>query len=150
ALGGGRRRSSGGRHAAPFPPASRRPACPGTLVMATPRIAAVQHGDYAAARRLLAAGQPEPYFGMGYTLRALDGLFRGRPHLVVSLDAPAGETTEGEARYVGLPRRPSRFLPASLAEQRRAAAARRLLDEFRPTHLLLRTGGLVGLSLLKY
>jgi glycosyltransferase involved in cell wall biosynthesis len=118
--------------------------------MATPRIAAVQHGDYAAARRLVAAGEPEPYFGMGYTLRALDGLFQGQPHLVVSLDAPAGETADGDGRYAGVPRRAVRFLPGSAAELRRTAAVRRLLDGFKPTHLLLRTGGLLGLSLLKH
>ena len=36
----------------------------------TPRIAVVQHGDVREARRLRAAGEPEPYYGMHYSQRS--------------------------------------------------------------------------------
>src|SRR5215472_13840964 len=101
------------------------------------RIAIVQHGDYREARRIIGSGRPEPYFGMAYTLSVLDPLLSGRPHLLVSLDAPAYREPDGAGELVGLPgprlRRP---LPRSLGVLLHARKIRGLLRRFAPTHLL--------------
>src|SRR5262245_54172668 len=69
----------------------------------SPRIAVVQHGDVREARRLRAAGLPEPYYGMHYSQGFLDRWMAGRPHLVVSLDGPAYRERQGDGLLVGLP-----------------------------------------------
>ncbi len=117
----------------------------------TCRIAVVQHGDYREAQRLIGSGQPEPYFGMAYTLQVLDGLLANRPHLIVSLEAPAYRETEGTGELAGIPE-PSmpRWIPGTIRVLRRARRIRKCLEEFRPTHLLLRTSGLLACSLLRY
>jgi glycosyltransferase involved in cell wall biosynthesis len=117
----------------------------------TPRIAAVQHGDFLEACQLIASGQPEPYFGMAYTLQVLDRLFRDRPHLVVSLDAPAYVQLHSGGLYVGLPRpRLPGCLPGTVAELAWAKRILKYLNQFAPTHLLLRTGGLLACRMLDY
>lgn len=115
----------------------------------TERIALVQHGDYPGARRLVAAGAPEPYFAMAYSVRTLDDFLRGRPHLVLSLDeqSPTERNTDGE--YIGLPL-PGGRGPRSLAYWRWGGQIVRELRRFEPTHLLLRTGGLVAVRALRY
>jgi glycosyltransferase involved in cell wall biosynthesis len=122
-----------------------------TAPSATCRIAVVQHGDYREARRLLDAGQPEPYFGMAYAVGVLRELLDDKPHLVISLDAANYDCADGNGRLVGLdwPRLP-RFLPGTMAVLWRAHQARRLLRQFRPTHLLLRTNGLLACRVLQY
>jgi glycosyltransferase involved in cell wall biosynthesis len=115
------------------------------------RIAVVQHGDYPAAGRLIASGQPEPYFAMGYSLRVLGDLLRGHPHLVVSLDAPAGREQDGDGLCVGVPK-PGRItgLPETVTVLRWAHRVRRELRAFAPTHLFLRTGGLLAARVLQF
>jgi glycosyltransferase involved in cell wall biosynthesis len=112
------------------------------------RIAAVQHGDWAEARRLIASGRREPYFGMAYTLRVLGDLFAGRPHLVISLDAPGGGEVSGDEALVGLP--PPRWPVESLGEIAWARRVRAELERFRPTHVLLRAGGFLAIAVLEY
>jgi glycosyltransferase involved in cell wall biosynthesis len=115
------------------------------------RIAIVQHGDYREARRIIGSGQPEPYFGMAYTLTVLDRLVEGRPHLLISLDAPPYREPAGAGELVGLPTpRLPRLVPGSVKTLLHVRSIRKLLKRFRPTHLLLRTGGLLGCGILGF
>src|SRR5262249_4932447 len=116
----------------------------------TPRIAVVQHGDVREARRLRLAGEPEPYFGMHYSQGFLDGWMSGRPHLVVSLNAPAYREDQGDGTLVGLPEPlPIRPLPGTANQLRWANRVIREFRAFRPTHLLLRTGSLMSATILR-
>ena len=116
----------------------------------TPRIAVVQHGDAREARRLRAAGLPEPYAGMHYRQGFRDGWLAGRPHLIVSLDAPAYSECHGDGLLIGLPEpSASAALPRTATEFRWARRIVHELNRFRPTHFLLRTGSLRGAVLLR-
>ena len=116
----------------------------------TPRIAVVQHGDAREARRLRAAGLPEPYAGMHYSQGFLDSWLAGRPHLIVSLDAPAYSECQGAGLLIGLPEpSASAALPRTATEFRWARRIVHELTRFRPTHFLLRTGSLRGAVLLR-
>jgi glycosyltransferase involved in cell wall biosynthesis len=116
----------------------------------TPRIAVVQHGDVREARRLRAAGRPEPYYGMHYSQGFLDRWMAGRPHLVVSLNCPPYRERHDVGMLVGLPEpAPIRPLPGTVTQLRWAARIVRELRAFRPTHFLLRTGSLVAAGLLR-
>jgi glycosyltransferase involved in cell wall biosynthesis len=110
-------------------------------MMLAPRIAAVQHGDFREAVRLLDAGQPEPYFGMRRSVDALRALVRGLPYCVVSLDAPVYRERMGEGQWLGVPA-PGvpRLLPETIATLRWRRQIVKVLQEFQPTHLLLRNG----------
>jgi len=110
-------------------------------VKTEPRIAAVQHGDFREAVRLLEAGEPEPYFGMRRSVAALRELVQGFPYCVVSLDAPVYREWIGEGQWLGVPS-PGvpRFLPATIATLRWRRQILKVLREFRPSHLLLRNG----------
>jgi glycosyltransferase involved in cell wall biosynthesis len=115
----------------------------------TPRIAVVQHGDFLQARQIIGSGQPEPYFGMAYSLKVLDELLAGRPHLVISLDAPRQIHRETDGIHEGLPRPEiPGFIPETIAQFIWAGQIRNSLRRFAPTHLLLRTGGLLGCRIL--
>jgi glycosyltransferase involved in cell wall biosynthesis len=117
----------------------------------TCRIAVVQHGDYREAQRIIGSGQQEPYFGMTYSLQTLDNLLKDRPHLLISLEAPDYQCAHGAGQLVGLPSpRLPRGVPGSLAVLLRARRIRRQLKAFRPTHLLLRTNGLLACRMLRY
>ncbi|HVK08214.1 MAG TPA: glycosyltransferase family 4 protein [Gemmataceae bacterium] len=115
----------------------------------TPRIAVVQHGDVREARRLRAAGEPEPYYGMHYSQGFLDRWMAGRPHLVVSLNAPAYREDRGESVAVGLPERVRQGVPRTLTQYLWAKRISRELRRFQPTHFLLRTGSLLAAMLLR-
>ena len=116
----------------------------------TPRIAVVQHGDVREARRLRAAGLPEPYYGMHYSQGFLDGWMAGRPHLVVSLNCPPYREHDGDGILLGLPEPPPVWpLPGTVTQLRWARRIVRELRAFRPTHFLLRTGSLVAGVLLR-
>jgi glycosyltransferase involved in cell wall biosynthesis len=115
-----------------------------------PRIAVVQHGDVREARRLRAAGAPEPYYGMHYSQGFLDRWMAGRPHLVVSLNSPPYRELAGQGILVGLPEPPAtRPLPGTVTQLRWALRIAHELRAFRPTHFLLRTGSLLAATLLR-
>lgn len=116
-----------------------------------PRIAAVQHGDYAEAVRVIDGGEPEPYFAMGYAVGVLRALFGAGEHLVISLNAPAYDLRQGRGQLVGLPKpRLVSGVPETVAMVVWAGQIRRLLARFRPTHVLLRTSGILAWHLLRY
>jgi len=116
----------------------------------TPRIAVVQHGDVREARRLRAAGEPEPYFGMHYSQGFLDGWMAGRPHLVISLNAPMYREPQGDGVLIGLPEPPAvPGLPGTARQLRWAYQIVHEVRRFRPTHFLLRTGSLLAAVLLR-
>lgn len=115
------------------------------------RLAIVQHGDWLGAQRLIHAGEPEPYAGMGHTVRKLEEFMRSRPHCLISLDAACSQVKVGDNWYVNLPRpKRSKWLPASLVSWNWAGDILSHLEAFRPTHLLLRTGGIPALRLLSW
>lgn len=119
---------------------------------AQPRIAVVQHGDFAAAERLIESGQPETYFGMARSVQSLHDLTRGCPHLIVSLDASVYRVTrDGGGILAGqpLPRLPFPT-PGTVPQLLRARTINALLREFRPTHVLLRANGLLGTAVLTH
>jgi glycosyltransferase involved in cell wall biosynthesis len=116
----------------------------------SPRLASVQHGDYLTARTRLAEGGPETYGSQRYTVEMLERLFADVPHLVVSLDGPEDSQDIGKGRYVTVPSTASRWLPRRFVEMRRTAKILRLLDEFSPTHLILRALDVVGCGVLKW
>jgi glycosyltransferase involved in cell wall biosynthesis len=116
------------------------------------RIAVVQHGDYRAALELIGAGQPEPYFGMKYSLEVLANLLDDTPYLMVSLNAPVYAVARDSGRLVGLPL-PSypRPIPGRIALHVWARRVLREVRHFAPTHLLLRCGTpILAATLLEY
>ena len=110
------------------------------------RLAVVQHGDYAEALRVVESGRPEPYQGMTYTVGVLERFLGGHDFLMVNLDAPPYRVPHRNGLLVGAPcpRWPK------LSKVGWAWRASREVRAYRPTHLLLRTGGLIGLPLLRY
>src|SRR5262245_18961020 len=116
----------------------------------TPRIAVVQNGDAREARRLRTAGAPEPYFGMHDSRGYIARWVAGRPHLIVNLNAPPYREPDGAGTLLGLPEpRPVACLPGTVTHIRWSRQIARELRSFRPTHLLLRTGSLLGAVLLR-
>jgi glycosyltransferase involved in cell wall biosynthesis len=110
------------------------------------RLAVVQHGDYADALAITESGQPEPYTGMHYSVRALESLFAGLDHLVVSLDAPSYHVHRPSGELVGFsmpPWKKAGKLPWSWM-------AYKAVRRFQPTHILMRTGGVVATPILHY
>jgi glycosyltransferase involved in cell wall biosynthesis len=106
-----------------------------------PRIAVIQHGDYRAAVELITSGQAEPYFGMRNTLTALEHLLDGKPHCIVSLDAPRYREQRGDALWLGIPSpKVPDIIPRTLTTLSWRAEIVNALRDFRPTHLLLRNG----------
>ena len=110
------------------------------------RLAVVQHGDYREALRITESGQPEPYTGMHYSVRSLEALFEGTQHLVVSLDAPSYHVRRESGELVGLSP-PCWKKGSKLGWSWRAYHAVR---RFRPTHVLIRTGGGIATPILQY
>jgi glycosyltransferase involved in cell wall biosynthesis len=115
-----------------------------------PRIAVVQHGDYREALRIVHSGQGETYFGMTRSVEVLGRLLDDLPHLVISLDAPAYRETHGRGTLLGLPRpRLPGALPGTVGMLVWSDRVARAIETFAPTHLLIRTAGLMALQLLK-
>jgi glycosyltransferase involved in cell wall biosynthesis len=111
----------------------------------------VGHGDYSEALRIIGAGQPEPYFGMAYTLRVLDALFDDSPHLVISLTSPRYREQHAGGELVGLPMpQLPRIVPATLSLVLWGKLIVRELARFEPTHVLLRTAGIPAWKILRY
>lgn len=110
------------------------------------RIAVVQHGDYADALRIVRSGEPEPYHGMAYSVGVLERFLDDHEFLMVNLDAPPYRIPHRNGTLVGAP------CPGwpKLAKLGWSARAFREVRAFRPTHLLLRTGGSIALPLLRH
>ena len=71
--------------------------------LVTHRLAIVQHEDYAEALRLIRDGEPEPYFGMYYSVATLEKLTAGTEYLLVSMGVPPYRQPHGEAgQLVGI------------------------------------------------
>jgi glycosyltransferase involved in cell wall biosynthesis len=115
------------------------------------RIACIQHGDYRTALAVLEHERPEPYFGMRESVRSLKRLFAGRDALVISLDAKGPYVDQDERqRLVGLPiPRWCQRVPV-LRWAVHSQLIMREIRRFRPTHLLLRTGGKLGLTIAQH
>src|SRR5262249_21006863 len=114
----------------------------------TPRIAVVQHGDVREARRLRAAGLPEPYYGMHYSQVFLDRWLCGLAQLVVNLNSARYRESNDEGILFGLPEPDAlRPLPGTVTQARWALQIVRKLRAFAPTHFLLRTGSLLAATL---
>lgn len=107
------------------------------------RIACVQHGDFREATEIVAAGFPEPYFGMRYSVKTLESLFKPHPHLIVSLNSSAYREQRGACMMVGLPA-PRRALPLPgaglLSAQQWSRRIKREVVAFQPEAMILRTG----------
>jgi glycosyltransferase involved in cell wall biosynthesis len=116
----------------------------------TPRIALVQHGDYAAAEQLRDRGEPETYYGMHYTIDTVRGLVGECPHLIVSLDTEPYErpAASGNGELAGVASPKAGRLPARIRYALRDRRVVLRLREFGPTHLLIRTGGELAERLL--
>ena len=87
---------------------------------------------------------------MHYSQGFLDDFTRGLPHLIVSLDGPASHSEAGQEVLAGVPR-PARLgpLPATVQHLVWARRVAGRLERFRPTHLLVRSGGLMAERLLR-
>jgi glycosyltransferase involved in cell wall biosynthesis len=114
------------------------------------RIACVQHGDYREALQQVAENAGEPYFGMRESVAALRSLFGNHPSLVMSLEAPSYDEKRSHQRLLGLP---LPTWPAKSLRLRIELRAQRVLYElrrFRPTHVLLRADGILGLRVARW
>jgi glycosyltransferase involved in cell wall biosynthesis len=115
------------------------------------RLACVGHGDHREALRRLASGEGETYHAQRHSIDALGRLASGAPLLVVSLDAPADRTIQGDLELVGIGEPPAwRRRPRRLFEAWRIARVREALEHFRPTHVLLRSMDVVGCAVLEW
>ena len=115
-----------------------------------PRIAVVQHGDYAQACRLISEQKPETYAGQRYTIESLDRFFGPIEHLIISLDGASGEVRQGSGRYVCRPPRRIRGLPVRVGMHWAARNILADLNRFDPTHLLLRCTNRIGCDVLAW
>jgi glycosyltransferase involved in cell wall biosynthesis len=115
------------------------------------RIACVQYGDYTEAKRLRDSGRPETYNQQRYTLEHFERFVSGSEYMVVSLHASEHLIQEGPATLAGLnASRRSRFIPRRLSEWLQTRRVIRLLEQFGPTHLLLRCNDVIGCELLRW
>ena len=107
------------------------------------RILSIQHGDFREACALLERGEPEPYFGMQYSVDVTKQLLDRHDHLIVSLNAPQYSELRGKCSLIGLPS-PRRAFPLPgagvLAAWKWGRQLRHLAKGFSPDRLLLRTG----------
>lgn len=123
------------------------------------RIAWVQHGDHWAALQSLGVGADrkgvESYFGMRYSVEVTEAFCGDNPKLIISLNPQAGEydQVQGASRYLGYePAKKFWKIPGSTRWNtlRLAKKIIREIEYFRPTHLVLRTPGLLGIKILEY
>lgn len=115
-----------------------------------PRIACVQNGDFKTARETIRRGGAESYFGMRDSVDALSRLFATRTGLIVSLEAAPHRETEGGLTLVSVARPLAWMRLGRLREELRARLVIDELEAFRPTHVLLRTGGQLGLKVARW
>jgi glycosyltransferase involved in cell wall biosynthesis len=116
-----------------------------------PRIASVQHGDFASSVARFEAGGQELYGGQQYTVDTLNHFLANGPHLVVSLDAPKNyEVRKGDAEYVAFSPQIFVWIPRRLWAHVRANRIIRVLNRFKPTHLIVRCSDVIGWALLRW
>jgi glycosyltransferase involved in cell wall biosynthesis len=123
-----------------------------TAATTSPRIAVVQRGDWAGARRAAAAGGVETYNGQFHTVRLLDDLLRPHPHLSYAKGQLEPEVIEGHGtlRHLPEPIGLTKLLPGRWREWLRARQAIRGMEAFGTTHLLLRLNDVVGATILAW
>lgn len=119
-------------------------------VRMAPRVACIQNGDFKSAQERMDAGLSEPYFGMRESVRALTQLFSTRAGLIVSLDADAYRIEREHLTLVSVGRPLPWLKIGRVREAFRARAILAELEAFRPTHVLLRTGGQLGLRIASW
>ncbi len=110
------------------------------------RLAIIQHGDYREALQLRGSGQPEPYAGMYQSIEMTERLVAGTAYRIISLDAPPYRVERGPGELVGIS--PPKWKKGAKIPW--SWMAYRAVREFRPTHILLRTGGLIATPILRY
>lgn len=115
-----------------------------------PRVACIQNGDFKVARDTLRAGGDEAYFGMRDSVEALSRLLSSRTGLVLSLEAKPHRETEDGMTLVSVQRPLSWMRLGRLREELRARLVLDELESFRPSHVLLRTGGQLGLRVARW
>ncbi len=111
-----------------------------------PRVVVVQHGDYREALGILETDSPEPYFGMKHSVRLMENFLKGTEYRLISVDAPNYVVKREAGELVGLhcPKwRKLSKLPWSWSVYRQ-------VRDFRPTHLLMRTGGVLAYPSLRW
>jgi glycosyltransferase involved in cell wall biosynthesis len=115
------------------------------------RIACVQNGDYTTALRNRLSGGAETYNGQFYTVDEFRRLVGNQPHLVLSLDASPHESIQGSATLCAIAE-PGHIpgIPRRITLRRHAARIIRRLEEFEPTHLLIRCCDVIACELLQW
>lgn len=115
------------------------------------RIVSIQHGDYSDGLRRMRAGEPEHYFGVRHALDSLAELFGNDPHLVISLNSQPYHITEGSGEYTGIPQPSLPWgAPRTIGMLLWAQAILAKVRAFNPTHVLLRTGDILGVRILQH
>lgn len=119
------------------------------------RIAFIQHGDHRAALQTIASGAKEPYFGMRYSVETMEAFCGANPKLIISLNPVTGayRTQNGNSTYLGYVPPTKWWKIPGTASLRSLLLAKRIIGElqrFKPTGVVIRTPGLLGLELLKY
>lgn len=116
-----------------------------------PRIAIVQHGDFASAHRIYCEDLPEPYAGMKKSVEAIEQLLADQHFLLISLDGAPYRKSHRRGMLFGLPQRQfPRFVPRRLAAAWQRTQVMAEIRKFAPTHLLIRTSGELAVELLSY
>lgn len=110
------------------------------------RLAVVQHGDYAEGLRVLETDAPEPYFGMKRSVAVLERFLQGTTYRVISVDAPRYRISREKGDLIGL-HRPDW---PKLSKVWWSWNVYREVRRFRPTHLLMRTGGILAWPVVAY
>jgi glycosyltransferase involved in cell wall biosynthesis len=116
-----------------------------------PRIAIIQHGDYASACRIFREDLPESYAGMKKSVDAIEAMIADQEFLLISLDGESYRSTHHQGTLLGLPQRQlPRFVPRRLAAAWQRSQVMTEIRRFAPTHILIRTSGQLAIDLLSY
>lgn len=116
-----------------------------------PRIAIIQHGDYASAFRTFSEDLPEPYAGMKKTVAAIEDMIADQQFLLISLDGETYQSTHHQGTLIGRPpHKLPRFAPRRLAAAWQRSHVLAEIRRFAPTHMLIRTSGQLAIDLLSY
>ena len=115
------------------------------------KLGVIQPGDYLDAVKRLDRGDAEFYFGVRESVDALQRLFENGNHLVISLNAPNDMISAGKGLYRGIPA-PAfpQYIPQRIAQEVWAQRIISALHSYRPSHVLLRSGGIIGLRVAQY